>query len=387
MGKKTLLPAHPSSSRRAILVNFDAVFHNSEEHFFFSADNAFYSIEKNKRRFRKAPLAPDEFRAACTGSEKEAKGANKRQSFLSLAPLAESPRELLGLMLEIDKRPSMASNAARGNKASLWIMRKNLALSKLACLLKAAKYLGLPSLPEKEAFAKNFQGYFGGSNYTYDDTVEMDTPFGKMPFTGLVLTDDYEPLMRLNKPIAGAYRQLSALKDSATVYFSTQGSSTFAGMIASAWSVWIDILLNSKDKLTELFQQGVLDASSGESMPFKINVPTDLRLLETDKSHEDRLFSNHQVRDRLFGIEQGNMAEHLRLVSEREKLPYENIWLLDGSYNRQAAKALRRSGFGNLVVVENNPNLAWNYNDARRNGVRVLGMESLAGDLAAMMLA
>lgn len=370
--------------RYAVLVNFDNVFHKSTMHAAFAAANGFEivrnSMANGMHGFFGRVLTPGEFGKFIKKAEKTDETAAKVRSFASLMPLCASPNEYYCLMLAIEERPALAEAAAEGDRYSINQLKTTI------------KYSAKRNARESEEFAKRFQEFFGGGTYIKEEAVEMDTPLGKMPFVGTVISDEYERLMQLNKPIAGAYRQLSTLMDSATLYFSTQGSSMFAGIIAAAWSETIMLVRNAPGMAGQfgtLFKEGVLDANiHGSGTKIDINVPTDLRLLEVEGDPiENRLFSGHQMRDRLFGSEDGGKTRHAQVVFERESLPYENIWLLEGSYNKRALDGLGRRGFKNVIVVETNPGWKWNYDDARRNGVRVAGMENLAGDLAAMMFA
>jgi hypothetical protein len=307
-------------------------------------------------------ITPEEFAEKRRNEGNDGENFAILRAFSALAPLAESPKEYYSLMLAIEDRPVLAAAAAIGDRGSITALKQTLNNSKAR------------NLPENEAFAAFFQFFSGGRAYT------KETEF--MGMGALELTGQCEPLMKLNEPIPGAYRYLSTLKNSATIYFSTQGSPEFAEMVCFAWEIWIKISFALKSPFQEMHKNGILDAQING--PFPINIPTDLSLLLTEDG-DAKLFSNNQT-ERIVSSVDGDKAKHMRLVAEREKLPYENIWLLEGSYNRQVFAALRESGFRNIAVVENNPGLLkWNYEEARRDGVPVLKMDDSPADTGRLL--
>jgi len=347
-------------------------------HAAFAVANAFEKVRNSMANGMKGffgrALPPEKFGERMRRAGREDEAAAKARSFASLMPLAANPREYYCLMLAINERPVLAGEAAEGDRYSLNQLKTTI------------RYSAKRNMRESEVFARHFQAFFGGGIYAKDDD--------SLGIPAVALDEEhYLPLMKLNEPIAGAYRQLSRLMESATLYFSTQTSGVYAGMVASAWKSYIldlhqpQIREKLGNELALLLQDGILDADfHGPQMLFKINVPTDVRLL-ADGQGKARLFPDRAIHNRLLALEQGDRVRHAQAVFEREALPHENIWLLEGSYSRQKTGEFARCRFRNVIVVEGNPRWKWNYDEARRDGVRVLGMESLAGDLAAIMFA
>jgi len=367
MGNKSVLQPQATEARRAVVVNFDNVFHNSRRLREFAAANAFENVRNTMANGMKGffgkILAPEEFIERMRKADKDDENFANLRAFSALSPLANSPKEHYSLMLAIEGRPVLAESAAKGDRKSIARLKQTLDNSQTR------------NLPEREAFAVFFQSFLSGRAYTKEANF--------MGMDALEMTCQYEPLMKLNEPIAGAYRHLSALQNSATIYFSTQGSPEFAGLICTAWEAWIgDVVPAARGKFNSIRTEGILDAQING--PFPINIPTDLGLLLAEDGSA-KLFSNHQFRDRMLSIDDGDRIKHMQLAAERERLPYENIWLLDGSYNKRAFAALHESSFHNLVVVENNPARAWNYAEARRDGVPVVKMDGAPADASRLL--